>query len=352
MEVGKVIPLQFVDKAERNGYYKITAISADMNDYQGEVMTTNWKFDLDRLGSDTEVDIQSRLTGTVRLNNFSLTGEKWHAPSIGHYSYTTGSTSPSTMTRTGEDGAIIVYRSVPSSVSPKWGCPVENYLSGRVRVFDTLRVSTTNELEGVDREMGTLTWNMKNGLVNLTPGSSAGVFNNASYSASAYHTKNWTVEVGGVAPTWDAATMIRNDAEQCIIRLVASRTTAGRVSLDLVLRRGSRFVEGYLQSNSSATLSVYPTTAESNLSDFSSAGYVTRSTADADGNRFVTGSAKTFTMHANGGVTKTSTTSLDFFIGSTGATGASGVGQSGDAATDLRNQYIGAMAESTYAVRR
>ena len=107
-------------------------------------------------------------------------------------------------------------------------------------------------------------------------------------------------------------------------------------------------MEGYLQSGAASTLAVYLRTSETNTSAAAS-GYVVATNNDADGNRFAAGSARTFTAHANGGVSKASTATLDFWLG---VVAAGGSAVSGDGATDLRNQYIGALAEATYVVRR
>jgi hypothetical protein len=346
LEDGHLYPVTFTDKPERNGYYTLNNVSANLTEYAGDLVLCDWKITLTRLGSDTDIDLQSRLTGAVRSNVFSLTGEKIHAAAIGHYAYYTGATSPSTMTRTGEDGAITVYRNVPANVSPRWGADVDEYLDGRVRIFSKRYVTAGAELEGNNHSMSATGWNMKNGLVNVTPTASAGIIDVQSYDGG-YKSKLWKITVGSVAPTWDSATVLRNDPEQCIVRLTASRSP-GRVTLDLSLRRGSRVAEGWLQSGSSATLEVYLNSAETNT-NASASGYVVATNDDADGNKFTCGSAKAFTAHADGGISKTSTTTLDFYLGAV-INGSSAV--SGDAATDLRNQYIGYLAEETYGVRR
>lgn len=347
LQEGRIYAVQFTNKAERNGYYRVESTQASMVNYQDEVVTTNWQITLSRMGSDKELDLQSRLTATVRTNDFSLTGERWQAPPIGHYAYFTGSTSPTSMTRTGADGAMTVYRSVPTNVSPRWGCSVANYKKGRVRVSDTRLVPAGSEVEGTERELGTLTWSLSNGLVNVAPTATAGVFDVQAYSGGAYHSKLWRVTVAGTSPTWDSASLLRNDPEMVVVRLVASRSP-GRTQLDLTMHRGSRVVEGYLQSGSSATLVTQLVSAETNVNTAAS-GYLTATSNDADGNRFVCGSARTFTGSTNGTLTKSSATFLDFFIG---AVIGGGSAVSGDAATDIRNQYIASMAESTYVVRR
>lgn len=342
---GQCIPVTWTDKPERNGYYTVKSAASTYTEHLNERVTADWKVSLERVGSDSETDLQSRLTGAVRLNDFSLTGERWHAPPIGHYAYYTGTTNATTMTRTGADGAMTVYRSVPASVSPRWGCAPTAYLVGRVKVTTT----SSQEVYGVDVPLAAAGWALSNGLVNVTPSASAS-FDVQAYTGSAYHSKLWNVSVAGSASSitsWDAATLIRNDPEMCIVRLVKGQNP-GRATLDLTLRRGSRFVEGYLQIGTSATLAAYRSTLEANTS-FAASGYVSATSDDADGNRFAVGSARTFTAHTNGGVIKTSATALDFWIG-VAAGGSSAV--SGDAATDLRNQYTACMPESVYGVRR
>lgn len=338
------IAVTWTDKPERNGYYQVKSCASAITEHRGDRVIADWKVSMDRLGSAGEVDLQSRLTGIARLNDFALAGERWHAPPIGHYAYDTGPSAPTSMTRASADGVITVYRSIPVGVPPRWGCNPTDYLKGRVRVTDT---TAGLEVDGTMRPVPATAWALSNGLVNVTPTASAGILNVQAYG-SGWRSKLWTISVGGTpVATWDSATLLRNDLEHCILRLTASRSP-GRATIDLALRRGSRVLEGYLQSGGSTTLGVYLTSPELNTSAAAS-GYVSATGNDADGNRFVAGSARAFTAHANGGVSKAATAALDFWVG-VQAGGASPA--PGDAATDLRNQYIGALPEQTYAVRR
>lgn len=310
MESGCVLPLTFTDKPERNCYVNLDSASAEYTEWRGEVVTSDWKLGMTRLGSDAEIDLQSRLTGVARVNDFSLVGERWHAPPIGHYGYQTGTTSPSTMTRTGADGAMTVYRGIPAGVSPRWGCLPAAYLSGRVRL-----TSNGTELCGVDQPLAPTGWALGNGLVNVAPGASASLDVQA-YTGGAWRSKLWNVSVAGSASSitsWDGATLLRNDCEQVILRLTKG-LNPGRATLDLTLRRGSRTVEGYLQTSTSNTLAVYRSTLETNTS-VAASGYVTATYDDGDSNRFAAGSARAFTAHTNGGIVKAAATAMDFWIG-------------------------------------
>ncbi|MFE1849849.1 hypothetical protein [Streptomyces sp. NPDC059489] len=315
LEAQSPVPVTFTDKPERNGYYQVSSSASTLNEYRNDMLTADWTIALDRLGSVGEVDLQSRLTGVVRINDFGLTGERWHAPPIGHFGYYTGPSNPTTMTRTGADGAMTVYRSVPTGVVPRWGCDPTNYLKGRVRVLDTTTPAAPIELEGTERAVPATAWSLSNGLVNITPSASASLDVQA-YTGGAWHSKLWNVSVAGSASSitsWDSASLLRNDPEHTILRLTKS-LNPGRATLDLSLRRGARFVEGYLQTGASNTLAAYRSTLEANTS-FAASGYVVAAGDDADGNQFTVGSARSFTAHANGGITKAAVTALDFWIG-------------------------------------
>jgi len=311
---GQVIPVTFTDKPERNGYYTVQSAASTYTEYLNEAVTASWKVSLDRVGSDSETDLQSRLTGAVRLNDFALTGERWHAPPIGHYGYYTGATNPTLMTRTGADGTVTVYRTVPANTSPRWGCLPTAYLTGRVRVTTT----GGQEVYGVDVPLAATGWNLTNGLINVTwSATGGGSLDVQSYTGGAYRSKLWSPfysSSGLVGGAWDAATLLRNDPEMVILRLVKV-LNPGRFTIDLTLRRGSRIIEGYMQIGTAADqLKIRLNTAETFV-DTSAQGYLTATNDDSDGNRFACGSARTFIAHANGGVQKNTTTSLDFWLG-------------------------------------
>lgn len=351
MQEGRVIPVLFRDKAERNGYYAVDTASSDLTDYQNEVALSDWQIELSRLGAENEIDIQSRLTGAVRQNDFSVTGVRWHAPAIGHYSYFTGSTIPSNHDRVTEDGTIRVYTGIPSNYSPRWGCSPADYLKGGARLTSTVEVSSENTVEGIKRRIDPTTWVLSNGLINIAPTSTGGTLAVGIWSAGSYKTTYWEIWTGGnrINP-WQTASLIRNDPEMVILRLMAGRAsdTGGRETVDLTLRRGAQFVEGYLQTSDAADLGVRGQNATASAS--ASNGTVAATSDDANGIRRVCGSSRSWntTNTTNCGFTKNAVNKLDFWIGATIGAGTSGATQRGD----LQSQYMAAMPEATYAVRR
>lgn len=353
MQEGRVIPVTFRDKVERNGYYSINSANSELTDYQGEVASATWQLDMTRIGSDQEVDLQSRLTGAVRANNFSLTGTKWHAPPIAHNSYYTGTTIPSNFNRTTADGTIRIYTGIPANTSPKWGCDPADYLGGGARLTSTTYVTSENEVEGINRRVGVTGWTLSNGLINVTPHASAGRLTIGAYAGGSYRTVDWDIQSGGSnLLAWQSIAILRNDPEQVVIRLTANRSASagGRDTLDLSLRRGAQFVEAYLQTSTSANLGVRTTNATAATS---AANGTVSATATSNSIRPICGTSKTWntTNTTNCGFTKNSVVVLDFWIGAKITNSGAGTASQDDGDA-LANQYIGSMPEATYAVRR
>lgn len=344
----RIVPVIFEHKTDQNGYYRVHDVNVESLNWASEAVASfGWGFILHKYGPDNTVDMESRVGTIVRTNAFALTGERWQAPPIGHYAYHTGTTSPSgTVTRVGEDGSIVVYRSVPSGVNPRWGCPVSSYAGGRVRLLTGSfeRVGTALRATPTD-------WELNNGLVKVTPLTANGMLRVSSWGGAAWEDKDWHIAKGGATTSlgsFDQLTVIRNDYELVTIRLMKNGSPSGRTLVDITLRRGSRFVEIYVQTNASATLGAYLETVET-ATDQTATGYVVATNNDAAGNKFIVGSSVAVTYTTNRGLSKAAVTSLDLYIGSVvDGTGAA----SGDSAVDLRNQYIAAVSEMTMVVKR
>lgn len=340
----KTVPIVFQYKTEDNGYYVITGVDTDRLLWPAEAGRHTWSVTARLIGPDSAVDLESRVANVVRANDFALTGTRWHAPPIGHYAYYTGSTLPAgSVVRTGETGAQTVYTGVPANVSPRWGCAVGSFLGGRVRFLTGNR-----ERSGFNIAVSATDWQLNNGLLRITPLTSGGQLLVDCYDGTQWEAKQWHLAKGGATTsigTFDQATVLRNDPEVVVLRLMRNGSP-GRTYADLTLRRGSRFLEVYVQTDSSTTLGAYLNTTEA----FTNGTGVNVATSnDANGNKAVIGSARSYTANANGGLSKAAVTAMDFWLGVVvGGTGA----VAGDAATDLRDQYIGTMSEATGAGKR
>lgn len=344
---GLMIPVRFTDKPNLDGYYQVTDTGASETNWQGEVAWVNWNVSLELVGPANAVDLEDRLTAAGRVNDHGQTGTSWHAPAVGAYGYWTGAASPAgTVSRAGTDGTVLVYLGLPAATNPRWGASLANYPGGRVRF-------TLNGFErtGTNLVVSGSAWSLGNSLVRVTPAASA-TLSVDTWDSGAWAAKPWNVSVAGSGAALgvpDAVTVLRNDYELSTVRLVWDRASGGRAVLDLTLRRGARTVEGYLQTGAANTLAVYLGTASAGTSP-ASAGYVTATANDADGNRYVAVSARSFTaLTVQGGLQKAATRTLDFALGVAFNGSAA---QAGDTAANLVSQYLMAMADTTTGVKR
>jgi hypothetical protein len=338
-----LLPVVFTDKPLLSGYYRVTSVKATYAEYF-QVTMIDWTIVLDRFGTEAEVDLESRLSGPLTRNTaFAVTGERWHSPPVGHYGYWSGSTVPSVVTRTGADGAQVVYRNVPAT-HPRWGSTPSGCLAGRVRFLD----DAPAERSGLNFAPAPTGWELSNGLVRVRPLAASGVLDIAAYTGGAWRSKAWDLLAGGVTlGVPRSATLLRNELEQVVVRLLWASTAPGRVTADLTLTRGARLLELYVQSQTSTTLKVVRAAAEAGTAG---TGYVRATANDADGNRYVVGSALAFTNDTvTGGLSKAATTTLDAFVG----VAAAGSGAAaGDQPDNLMAQYLGTPGELVVPVRR
>lgn len=345
---GRFVQIAFTNKPDHDGYYRIEDASAGQVNWTGEVAIVPWSIRATYLGPANGVDIEARLTAVDRADDFGLTGEFWHAPNVGAEAYYTGSTLPAgTVNRTGEDGVVVVFRDVPSTINPRWASAVSDYPLGRCRI----------EVDGLERVSvnalipASASWSLENSLVQVTPGASSTLVV-SSWGGSDWEDVGWNLTVAGSSLAASAAnvSVLRNDFEMTTVRAVWERATGSdRVTVDLTLRRGSRFAEGYAQAGAATTLGLARSAAEAGTAP-ASAGYLVASADDADGNRYIVGSARTFTADTvNGSISKSASRTLDFWVGSVVA-GSAAV--AGDQAADLRDQYLTASAEMTTGVKR
>jgi hypothetical protein len=348
----RFVPIIFGDKSEHNGFYIITDSNTEVTVYGSESGKFAWTIQAQYVGPLNAIDVESRLAYVVRANDFGLAGERWHAPAGGSVGYYTGSNLPSaSVDRPSVDGGpVTVYRGLPAGFSPRWAAgSLTTYARGRARVL----VGSVERTATTAMTVGASAWELNNGLVSVSAAPSASAtIQYALWDGAAWDTKLFNISVSGSTTdlgVFDSASVIRNDYEAVTVRLLKGKTAAGRSQVDLTLRRGAHFVEGYLQTESASTMAVYVKTAEAGTAP-ASAGYIAATANDAAGNRYIIGSARTFTaLTVQGGIQKTAATTLDFFVG---ASLAGGSASASNAATALRDQFLVFNAEQSMGVRR
>jgi|SRR5882724_71901 len=341
-----VIPVVFTEKVALNGYYSVADWAVNQSKYVSDgANLAPWTMSLDLLGTDYEIDIESRLGGAqTRSNGYALsTGERWHCPPFGAYGYYAGASVPSIVTRTGSDGALTVYRAITFGTYPRWGCPVASYGLGRVRFL-----ATGIERTGISLKADATNWELSNSLVRIKPLAAGGVLEISAWTGAAWQVKNYDVLANAASlGVLTGISLIQNDYHRITVRLLKTVAALGRVTVDVTLRRGSRFAEIYIQSSSSTTLKFMRSTTEAGTQAVNLT-YIKATAADGAGNKYVMGSAGTYTADAaNGAISKAAVVALDVMIGVEVA-----AAPAGDVAADLYNQYLGTPSELVTAVKR
>lgn len=344
--VGLVVPITFTTKTYLSGFYQISDGTSSVEDWANDMRVVPWTLTCRRLGTPEDMDLESRLSGAqTRANDFSATGERTHAPPVGALAYYAGTSVSSTVDRACSDGGSVrVYRGIAAGVAPRWVSTPAGYASGRVRFTDASGL----ERSGLVQAVSTIGWVLTNGVLRVRPGIT-GTLEVGVWDGSQWETLEWTVQHDNPwtsITSWTELSITRNDYEMASIRLVHG-LTFGRVVMDILLRRGMRFAEIYLQRHDSNRMQIVRTSGAAHTA---TSGYVVSTANDAAGNKSVVGSARSFTADtAVGGVSKTATLTLDAMVGVVlGGSGATG----GDAAADLYAQYLGAAGEQVRGVRR
>jgi hypothetical protein len=342
-EDGLVTAVTFTDKVNLSGFYELASAQSELQRiHNGEMQGATWQMTLVPLGSERDLEVESRLLSIARTTELvGVTPVFWQAPAPAFESYYTGATVPSgSVSRQSSEGLVAVQLGIPSTPAPRWTVKAADYLGASSRLlFDSLRRI------GWDSPPLSV-WEMNNGIAQVLAGAS-GAFQVAAWGGAAWESpKSYQLTVNGTPITsTPELTVLRNDPEQTTVRLVYP-VGVGRVTCDLGLRRGSRFVTGVVKRHSAATLGITRTAAEAATVV---TGGLRATSADADGNRFVLGSSRTVTTTtATASIAKAAQTQLDFFAGHEFGSAPA----TGDAFADLLAQYLGASTERVRIVRR
>lgn len=321
-----LVPVTFGDKSDRNAYYRVYAAQNTELDWSAnEAVSDSWQIDLERVGSELEIDLESRLTGPATVNNsFSwASSESLFSPPSGAYALNPGASPITRPCADGPDQSVYVALGAPNSA--RWGCSLANYGNGRCRFLDDQGI----ERSGINFSPASLTtWTMSNGIVQVTPGTAGNTLTVQHWSgapaaggARSWQNRGWDLTNAGTQLSgWSSVNLLRNDYEMLVVRLVKDVPSQGRVLIDLTLRRGSRFVEVYIASGFSSTWKLVRHNSEAGTLGGLGNAALTANVDNSAGNQYTIGSAHTFTADTtNGGISATGTT-FDAYIGAVVAT--------------------------------
>lgn len=363
-QVGMLVAMTWSVDGTRDGYYELIDANLELLSLTATGSLATFSANLRRIGGVAQTELQSLITGTVLVNDHGVIdteAKPFHAPSVGALVYDAAPGTPTARQRTTEDGVITWFDGVSFDADPTWSAEPSDYYKGAAEIW------VAGELRaGLDAPNDVDDFMLTNGLVRATPGgggTSNGRILVAHYDGTIWDTaKEYAIwwNATTVIPGWHYLTIIRNDPECCIIRLIRDAAenppTAYRHVLDLQLRRGSRFVECFYTWTGAAVATrvrreaAEAATATSAAAPFTSAVGIRATANDVSGNRYVLGTARTHSQDlTTGWIQNAASNTMDFFIGS--AVGGSGAA-TGDTPEDLCLQYLGHLAEKVRAVRR
>jgi hypothetical protein len=344
---GAVVPVSFSAQAHRDGWYRIASPSTEELTWADHT-DVRWRVNLDRVGRDSEVEIESRLAGGNRSHASSATAELWHAPAVGHGTYYVGASTPGFVDRTSADGLVRCYRAIPAETHPRWAVPSASAMAGAASV-----TVGGNLLTGLTCDDTAHSWELSNGLLKVEPRDTTGTLILTSYLTSDWSTpKIFDLKRGSTSLGMPHhVTVLRNDPCEVVIRLTWDHAP-GRTVCDLTLARGARHVGIYAQQYAApSALRVDDNGGGGTVSDqLTAAGYIERTDADPGGDRWVIGTtvaasaAGTFGLQAS-----VAAVGLAAYIG---AVRAGGSAVSGDTAANINSQFLGYPAQSERMVRR
>lgn len=348
-QAGMTVPVTFTALPHLDGWCVVGQPSADEQTWYDETIIP-WQVDLTWVGGDAEVELESRLvSGTRSTAASSASAELWHAPAVGADSYYVGASTPGYVDRGGSDGTVRVWRAIPASTSPRWAVPVSGALDGActVTVAGTLRAGMTCDDTPAD-------WAVSNTLVKVEPRTSTGTLIVTSYLAGSgwgtskvFDLKRGAVSLGAA----DHVTILRNDACEVTVRLTWDHAP-GRSTCDITVTRGARHAALHIQQyEASNALRVDDNGGGGSVDDQLTAyGYILRTDADADGDRWLIGTTVACAAAGTFGLAASSpAVGMPAFIGCEyGGSGAA----SGDTAAQVSAQYLGTQPETTLVVAR
>lgn len=356
---GKIIAVSYTLDPHLDGFYILTSVRVESIE-ASYLRQGLYPFEIAmyRIGNEASSEIQSLLTSAEVSNNHGTVPQYWHAPAIGSLAYNAGSgNDPTEIARVSEDGSVPVYLDIDEFFDPTWSIDPADYYNGAVEVWSQGRLRAGNDMPA---NLPT-DWYMTNGLVEIRPqtyqGTSNGRIEQRWFNGTTW--SGWTdIKIihsnANIIPGWHYVTIIRNDAECCIVRLMRDgqpASSAQHHELNITLRRGAYMgIYTYYFTGPAADHSVFFDSVTASTRPGGDASYI-RTDSLVDGNRVLLGTAYDYTAdETNGGlVLDDNHQRFPFWLSIAVGDAADA---SGNGPADQAKQFIGFSAEATRIVRR
>lgn len=342
-QIDTIVPVTSDTDPEINGYYLLTQGSVNVEAKLASIANGGFYPYQVSLVRKPNPMFESRITSGLIPNDHSVTpGQGIIAPPVGATSFT-----PDTGTRldrVGDEGTVVTY--LDANTSSLWSCGVTDFYSGAVGLEVGGRL-----VGGLDIPDDPTDWLIDSSLIRIGRETS-GRFSIRGYRVSWGAALDFKIQEGGVdIDDWQHLFILENRPEVVTIRLLGfqdNADNAGRRTLDISLRRGSRFASFYYRTSASSTVKVRRDPNDAALTTSMQGAGVRDAADDGQGNRWVLMTSKSHTANTTeGSISKSAVTELDFGIGMViDATSA----PVGDRSQDLVDQYLYGMHEQVSVV--
>lgn len=328
------VPVTWTGDTTQNGFYRPLSVTCDHD----PVLTDKhfvyfFTLEMERFpGGFAAPDGEIKYGGALRANAHSIVvGDTlpWGATPLAAIAYSNGQTAGDTEnTYTAGDGSSIVHR-----------YDARDYLTNRVRFhlpvadwYDASCKLYVNDALIVGRQIANVPsdWLITNEMMRVGPGATPGDLLCEWYDGSNWDPVEFELTYGtghtALADAPDVITVLRSSPEMVAIRLTYDRSGSWRYQCDLLLRRGARYVEGYIFGDRAQYWGVARTATEASTAVLTTVG-IRATSNDGTGNRFfvVCPAANTQDL-VNGKIRRTATDQAFSFgigcaVGGSGATG-------------------------------
>jgi len=366
-----VVPIQWPAGYERwDGFYRVDDTTAQLDRGDGKLAVVRWQVTCTRATNSAAPVCESRCVMTHLVNAHSLStsenrfvrGVPMPASEMELWGL---STSPTLAT--GDGGSVYQLNSFhPATWSPPYtsstGVVIQQFTTTLAAWYAGACTISIGGQVVVGRQAPDVptTWELSNGLVRVVASATAGRWDIQWFNAGAWTTIKTFQPfsyIGNNTTGFLHIGVLRNSPESATIRMgLTMASVAYGVTVDLTIRRGSRWVDVSFVSKQDAQWGVRRTTAEAATA---MTGAIRATNADADGLRYLlTGPASPQWDLTNGAFWLTTADYKALFgIGIGDGVGNYNVGESGGTGTPLNThaqvyRWYGRVAETVTVVGR
>lgn len=249
-----VMPFVFSD-TNSNGYYRVTSVSAGVprgSLGSGGLFHFDWQITATRAVEFRRTRIDMPTVYGLLVNGMGVTtGDIVHGLPTGASVYRVFFAATYSGSRTSETGAVLLASyddtATASSGTASYSIAPASFYVGSCRVEYNVSGTYYSVVGRRDLDLSTSA-RITNGLIRVTPASST------TFTVEWYVSGSWTsastysISDGGGAGTFTISdlTVLRNSAEECVLRLWGNLSTPGNgATVDISIRRGDRLARLY-----------------------------------------------------------------------------------------------------------